>query len=394
MISKCKEIDIVVGIPSYNEADNIAFVARQLSLGLSKYFPSLSAAIINVDNNSTDGTKEAFLEADTGKILKKYISTEKGIVGKGNNFRNLFIEIERLNTKAIVVVDADLLSITPEWVKTLATPVLEGHDYVTPLYSRNEYDGTITNHITYPLLRSIFKADIRQPIGGDFAFSPKMARYWTGMAWENSTRQYGIDIFMTTSAVLNGFKVCQVALGSKVHKPSAPKLGPMFTQVISTLFANISNFKSTWLNGNTKKDCPVHGKSNYEDPQPLSVDYKSIKKESIEGFSRKDLQLSSIMHLPHYYTTKKMHLSRSWNIGSELWAKILYDFIFAYETSEDKEEVVEALKPLYFARTASFYKQTMDMTHQESEEEILEQAKQFQKCRGYLFNKFGSYMRN
>ena len=147
-----------------------------LSLGLSKYFPSLSAAIINVDNNSSDGTREAFLGAETGKILKKYISTEKGIVGKGNNFRNLFIEVERLKAKAIVVVDADLLSITPEWVKSLATPILEGHDYVTPLYSRNEYDGTITNHITYPLLYSIFRANIRQPIGGDFAFSPKMAR--------------------------------------------------------------------------------------------------------------------------------------------------------------------------------------------------------------------------
>ena len=109
-----QKIDIIVGIPSYNEADNIAFVARQLSLGLSKYFPSLSAAIINVDNNSSDGTREAFLGAETGKILKKYISTEKGIVGKGNNFRNLFIEVERLKAKAIVVVDADLLSITPE----------------------------------------------------------------------------------------------------------------------------------------------------------------------------------------------------------------------------------------------------------------------------------------
>ena len=294
---------------------------NQLSLGLNKYFPTHSAAIINVDNNSADGTREAFLGAETGKTLKRYISTEKGIVGKGNNFGNLFIETERLKAKAVVVVDADLLSITPEWVKSLATPILEGHDYVTPLYSRNEYDGTITNHITYPLLYSIFRANIRQPIGGDFAFSPKMARYWTGMAWEKNTRQYGIDIFMTTSALLNGFKVCQVALGSKVHKPSAPKLGPMFTQVITTLFANISNFKNIWLNGKTKKDCPIHGNVKYEDPQSLSVDYKSIKKESVEGFSKKDALLSSIMHPPHYHTTKKMHLSRRWNIGSEVVGK-------------------------------------------------------------------------
>ncbi|ODS32464.1 MAG: hypothetical protein SCARUB_02408 [Candidatus Scalindua rubra] len=388
MIKKCKEIDIIVGIPSYNEADNIAFVAHQLALGLNRYFPTLSAAIINVDNNSTDGTRDAFLRAETGKILKRYVSTEEGIVGKGNNMRNLFVEVERLRAKAVIVVDADLKSITPEWVKTLATPVLEGHDYVTPLYSRNEYDGTITNHITYPLIYSIFKANIRQPIGGDFAFSPKMARYWIGMAWEKNTRQYGIDIFMTTSALLNGFKLCQVVLGSKVHKPSATKLGPMFTQVISTLFTNISNFKNTWMNGIGNKHCPVRGQFNYEDPQSLSVDYKSIKKESVEGFSKKDRLLSSIISSPHYQAIKKMYFARRWNISSELWAKILYDFIFAYEISENKEEVVEALKPLYFARAASFYRQTLDMTHQEAEEKILIQARYFQKRRGYLVKKF------
>ena len=38
MIRKCKEIDIVVGIPSYNEADNIAFVARQIVIGVKQTF--------------------------------------------------------------------------------------------------------------------------------------------------------------------------------------------------------------------------------------------------------------------------------------------------------------------------------------------------------------------
>ena len=165
---------------------------------------------------------------------------------------------------------------------------MEGNDYVTPIYSRNEYDGTITNHITYPLIYALFKANIRQPIGGDFSFSPKMARYWLKMGWENSTRQYGIDIFMTTSALLNGFKVCQVVLGTKIHKPSAPKLGPMFTQVVSTLFSNISNFKSVWMNGNDGKECPIFGHFSFKEPQELSVDYKSLKRKSIDGFSEKD----------------------------------------------------------------------------------------------------------
>jgi hypothetical protein len=238
------------------------------------------------------------------------------------------------------------------------------------------------------LLYALLKVNIRQPIGGDFSFSPRLARYWLGMAWEKDTRQYGIDIFMTTSALLNGFKVCQVALGSKVHKPSAPKLGAMFTQVITTLFSNISRYRNVWTNRNSKKDCPILGGLSYKEPQGLSIDYKGISKASFDGFSENEGMISSILSPSHYNITKQMYLSGRWNIGSELWAKKLYDFIFAYEMAENKEEVVEALKPLYFARVASFYRQTMDMTHQEAEEKIVKQAKLFQKRRGYLVNKF------
>ncbi|MFQ5962980.1 MAG: glycosyltransferase [Candidatus Scalinduaceae bacterium] len=384
----CKEADIVIGIPSLNEADNIAFVTRQLALGLKTYFPTNSAIIINVDNNSKDGTKEAFLGAETGNIPKKYISTGEAAIGKGNNIRNLLIEVVQLKAKSVIVVDADLKSINPEWVKTLATPILEGYDFVTPIYTRNEYDGTITNHITYPLIYSIFKANIRQPIGGDFSFSPRTASYWLRMAWERNTRQYGIDIFMTTSALLNGFRVCQVLLGSKVHKPSAPKLGSMFTQVVTTLFSNISRFRETWMHGNSNKECPILGDLSYEEPQSLSVDYKYLKKVSFDAFSRMDKMILNILSPSHYHITKKMYLAKRWNIGSELWAKKLYDFIFAYEVSENKEDVVEALKPLYFARVASFYRQTMEMSHQEAEEKILMQAKMFKNKRGYLVKKF------
>lgn len=384
----CGNADIIIGIPSLNEADTIAFVAEQLAIGLKKYFSNYSSVIINADNNSKDGTKDAFLNADTGNIPKRYISTGENIVGKGNNMRNLFMEVERLKAKAVIVVDADLKSVTPEWTKSLVTPILEGHDYITPLYSRNEYDGTITNHVIYPLIYGLFKSNIRQPIGGDFAFSPKMAKYWLDMEWGKDTRQYGIDIFMTSSALLNGFKLGQVVLGSKVHKPSAPKLGPMFTQVVTTIFSNISQFKDTWMNKQNNKECSVIGNIKYDEPQELPVDYKSIRKAGFDGFAGMDSVISTILTSSNYEIVKKMYLAGKWKIGPGLWTKIIYDFIFAYEMFENKEEVVEALKPLYFARAASFFKQTMDMSHKESENEIVKQAGQFQKTRGYLINKF------
>ena len=382
--------DIVVGIPSLNEADNIAFVAEQLSIGLKKYYPTFSSIIINVDNNSQDGTKDAFLSSSTGDIPKKYITTSEGVLGKGSNLRNLFIEVEKFKPKAVIIVDADLKSITPEWVETLGKPIMEGHDYVTPIYSRHHYDGTITNHICYPLIYGLFKANIRQPIAGDFSFSPKMAKYWLDMEWSENTNQYGIDIFMTSAALLNGFKCCQVVLGAKIHKPSAPKLGPMFTQVVTTLFDHLIKFKGNWMTGEASKECPVIGDYSHSKPQDLSVDYETLKNVALDGFKECNKIISSTLSPSHYDEILKMYLSKEWCINPELWVKILYDFLYSYERAKSRGEIVEALKPLYFARAASFYNQTIDSDHIDAEEQIKNQALASRKMRNYIVERFNN----
>lgn len=80
---------IVIGIPSYHEADSIAGPIEVASRGLLQYFPKCSSVIVNVDNHSPDGTKEAFLNTPK-RIPKIYVSTPEGVKGKGHNMRNLF----------------------------------------------------------------------------------------------------------------------------------------------------------------------------------------------------------------------------------------------------------------------------------------------------------------
>jgi len=170
------QAEIAVVLPSFKEADNIAYPTKIVSEGLRKYFPDKKCVIINADNASPDGTEQAFLNTPT-EVPKIYITTPENTPGKGWNFLNAFRKCHELGVKAIVCVDADLLSITPEWIKYMVTPILEGYDYLTPLYSRHKYDGTITNNICYPIIYGIFGKDIRQPIGGDFALSSKFAEY-------------------------------------------------------------------------------------------------------------------------------------------------------------------------------------------------------------------------
>ncbi|MEE8348380.1 MAG: glycosyltransferase, partial [Acidobacteriota bacterium] len=382
-------VDLAVGIPSYNEADNIAFVVEQVAQGLQQYFPELKTAIVNVDNSSEDGTVDAFLGAESLDIPKVYLSTPSGIKGKGHNFHNLFTYLQDYKPQAVVVVDADLRSISPAWPRSLAEPVLEGYEFVAPMYSRNEYDGTITNHICYPLLFGLLGKKIRQPIGGDFAFSGRLMDHWISRSWGKNVRQYGVDIFMTIEALMGGFSIAQTVLGSKIHKPSAPKLGEMFTQVVDTLFSRLLASKDQWImNGAASSSPPVFGSTELlSEPQELGVDYKRLKRVAVEEFVPRQNLIRQILSVDAAQQIQPMFQKNRFRLSALLWVDIVYSFLSAYSCTRDRAKklrIVEALKPLYFARVVSFIRETLELSHLESENKILRQATRFRSNRNLL----------
>ena len=72
-----EKFDAVVGIPSYNEAKTIGYVTRMAGEGLAQYFPDAKSVIVNCDNNSPDGTKEAFLPRMSPTRSRKDISPRR-----------------------------------------------------------------------------------------------------------------------------------------------------------------------------------------------------------------------------------------------------------------------------------------------------------------------------
>src|SRR4030065_988469 len=57
-LEKIKETEILVGIPSYNNARTIGQVVRAVMAGLAKHFPGAKAVLVNSDGGSTDGTQD------------------------------------------------------------------------------------------------------------------------------------------------------------------------------------------------------------------------------------------------------------------------------------------------------------------------------------------------
>src|SRR5439155_7550880 len=214
--------DLLVGIPSFRNAATIGHVASSVSRGLREHFGDANVALVNADGGSQDGTPDRVVEAADG--IPVAVGRYVGPPGKGSAFRAIFECAGTLEARACAVVDSDLRSITPEWVARLLGPIVAKRaDYVTPLYARHKYDGTITNSIAYPLTRALYGLRIRQPIGGEFGFHADPARaYLAQPVWDTDVARFGIDIFMTTTAVARHARVVQAFLGAKVHDPKDP----------------------------------------------------------------------------------------------------------------------------------------------------------------------------
>lgn len=384
-----KKAEIVLGLASYNEADSIAYPTEQSSLGLKKYYGDRTSAIVNCDNHSPDGTEQAFLGTET-EVPKIYITTPPDTPGKGYNFENMFRKAMELDTEVLICVDADLLSITPEWIRHFAEPILQGYDFVNPIYSRHKYDGTITNNICFPIVYGLFCRNTRQPIGGDFAMSGRFARHLLLQPWHRTTEEYGIDIFLTMNSIVGGFKTCNTGLGAKVHKPSAPKLGPMFIQVVSTAFLTVIRHMDEWKDLAEIQEQELFGLKEMDPPQDLTMDRSAIEKQAREGFVQYQGMLEKELSSDVYTDLTRMFSSGAIDINAEQWVKIVYDMIVSFKTASDRNALVESLKGLYFGRALSFMNKTWDMSNEQAEEEILEQAKLFHADRDYLIQRLSS----
>ncbi len=393
-----RSAEIIIGIPSYNEADNIAFPTDVASRGLEQFFPDKKSVIINVDNNSSDGTQDVFLNTPT-KIPKVYISTPPGVKGKGNNFRNLFKAAVELGAKAIIVIDADLRSITPNWIRYLGEPLMGRFDYVTPIYVRHKYDGTITNHIAYPLLRTLFGLRVRQPIGGDFGFSGKLARaFLSEKLWNDKIANFGIDIWMTTIAIARHFNVCQAFLGTpKIHRPKDPAadLTPMFKQVVSTLFDLMIDFEYLWKDTFESRPSSIFGfgLGVVEKPPAINVNTTKLFKSFKTGFEKYGKIWKDVIPLPEYREIERYRDIKDENnfyYPSNLWARILFSFAVAYKNSleKDRDEILEALIPFYHSRVLSFVNTTRGMETRESEEYLENINRVFEGEKFYLIERW------
>ena len=390
-IEEIESADILVGIPCYNNQGTIEHVIQMVTHGLSRHYKELRSVIMIADGGSTDDTREVAKEFQIKPWQEKVVSIYRGPAGKGSAFRSGFEAAKRLKAKACVVVDSDLRSITSDWIKYLLEPILEkDYQYVSPIYTRYKYDGTITNNIVYNLTRALYGLRIRQPIGGDFAFAGELAAYYMEEdVLDTDVARYGIDIWMTTNAITNNFRICQSNLGVKTHdaKDPAESLGPMFRQVIHTLFVLMEKHEGEWKAIKGSRTVPLFGLQEFMEPEPIQVDLERLVTEYKTGF-RQFKSIYRDIFCPECFEELKRCAARAktkFIMPVRTWAMVLYETAATFHSwTHNRTQLVNLITPLYLGRVASFINQTRKMTSSQAEELVEEQAQVFEDHKDYL----------
>ena len=434
----------MVGIPSFKNAATIGYVVRAAQAGLVQYFPDLKPVLVNSDAGSPDGTGRVVIETEPPDYIEQILlvrPTNKldrvsltypeidGVGGKGAALRTIFEIAAALEVQALVVVDSDLRSIIPEWIELLAGPIIKGgYDYVAPLYARYKYDGTITNTVTYPLTRALYGNRIRQPIGGDFGVSGDLVRHYLELDdWTEDISKFGIDIWMTTSALTGGFAVCQARLGAKVHDPKDPgaDLGPMFRQVVGTILRLAAAHPDHWLSIRGSHDVPAYGFERIIDPPPLEVNTIRLLSEFHQGsltltdtwrrmFAPDNLETVLVLAREagklldaaraklgiagegsSAVTTAQMaDALAAFHFPDDVWARLIYDLVICARSPEPPiESLVAALVPIYFGRVGSFVIENRAVTTDQAEERVERQAREFELLKPYLVERWEASVR-
>ena len=276
--------DVAVAFLTYNNAETVKTAAATAAAGLAQYFPGMSAAFIAADAGSSDGTTEALEAAGLPVVTARYEPPAgeraavpfHGVPGRGEGLRAAFAAARDMQARACVVLEADVVSAAPEWIRELAGPILgEKADFVGPAYARHRWEGTITRLLLAPLVRALYGRRLQQPFGGQQALSARLLDHLlVHPKWNWSGRDVS-DLWITGAAIADGFAVCEAWLGRHTvrSRTRTGDLPTMLAETVGAVFTLMDRHQDLWLEVRGSEPLPTVGtpQGPLVDPRTLEV---------------------------------------------------------------------------------------------------------------------------
>jgi hypothetical protein len=363
-------VDILVGVPTLNNASTVVDVVRAAQAGLGKYFPRARALIFNADSGSDDGTPTLVRDAttdDTGTVTAsrplrtahRITTPYHGLPGKGSAMRMIFAVADLLSADAVVALDPNVTSVTPEWVPALAGPIRDGRaDLVAPWYARAATDAPLVTQLVRPLVRAAYGWTLYEPLMGEFGCSRAFTTHCLEhSAWGTGVTPEGIDVWMAAEAMAGGFRPAQSALGPRLTGPSRkrPALPDVFQQVMDAVCACLDLHESYWLTRGPAEPVPCFGALSGSVESGARPDLAGMAEAFARDVAALHPLLESILTEPTLAGVTAAAASPPLVYGDDLWAATVFEFLLAYHRGVmSREHVMQTLLPLYLGRTAGF----------------------------------------
>ena len=400
------EVDILVGLPTHNNAESIGSIVRTIRGGILNSFPRERAVIINADGGSRDGTRELIIGLTINDVHRASgvyalrtlhaISTKYGNTPQsGIALRTIMAAAELLRAKACIVISPESENITPEWISSLIRPIYyEGFDLVSPTYRRHKFDGLLTTNLLYPMVRALYGVRIREAYMPEFGFSGRLGSQFLGQnRWNDGIGEDGIELRFTLSAVTGGFRVCQSFLGKKnpVERRAAD-LVPTLRQSVGVLFSALDADFQAWSGVSGSQEVPTAGNDQELVLDPLRVNRKRLREMFVRGVSELESVFQSILSPSTLAELKRIAgLEEQFRYPAELWVKTVYEFAAAYQKSViSRDHIIQALAPLFRGRVFTFVVENRNGSANDVANNIEALCLEFERLKPYLLEMWKS----
>jgi glucosylglycerate synthase len=367
------QVDVLVGVPTLNNAATIRPLVKTVNHAFSRYFPRDRTVLINSDGGSNDDTPGLVRNAsadDTQTLTLSHslrtvhrISTPyHGVPGKGNALRQIMTAAELTQARAIAVLDAEVTGITPEGIAALIRPIRDQqYDYVAPVYQRHPLDGPLVTQLVRPLMRAAYGWRVREPVAPEFGCSNRFVSHCLEQdVWDSELARVGIDLWVTGEALAGGFRCCEAGLGPRPAGPARTPFGELFGQVVQSAFGCIERHSSYWLGRHGSEPMPLAGPPPSQTVEAPAVDGGRLTQAFVNDLQNLHSVLESILSRNTLADLETMAEKQGalLQYPDDLWVSTVYEFLLAYRSDVmRREHILQALAPLYLGRTGSFFRQ-------------------------------------
>jgi len=225
-----------------------------------------------------------------------------------------------------------------------------------PQSGPDPFTSSLSENIVRPFLRTFFGVDLQSPVQAEFALSgPLAADLANRDVWETDVARFGINVWITTMAILERWKVVQTSLGDRgdgLLRPVSLTDG-RFLQAVGTLFRMLSTHRRAWQGELEPREIAITGGPIAHTPvEGLEDSLLALQAAVEEGKRRfaglwpKILRAETLEAAMQAIDQAPADICLSY----ELWSQIVLQSAINFSEGEgDPDKVIEALLPLFYA---------------------------------------------